>query len=192
MLCESCMKNKANFHYKSNENGHYTEKHLCRDCAKKEGYVTENTFSSFDSVGMLEDFFESGAEGMLGGFFKNMMDTSSVKSVGQGSVCKGCGMRFSDFLNHGKLGCTKCYETFAYQLEPTINRIHGNIRHNGKFPDGRQEKREKENKLNLLREKLNKAIENQEYEDAAKYRDEIRELEKKQANGNNNTEKEGA
>ena len=68
----------------------------------------------------------------------------------------------------------------------------GNIRHNGKFPDGRQEKREKENKLNLLREKLNKAIENQEYEDAAKYRDEIRELEKNRADGNNNTEKEGA
>lgn len=188
MLCEMCMKKEANFHYKSNENGHVTEKHLCRDCARKEGYVADNSFAAFDSFGMLEDFFDSSAEGMLGGFFKNMMDTSSGKSIGQGLVCRNCGMRFSDFLHQGKLGCTRCYETFASQLEPTINRIHGNIRHNGKFPDGRHEKLEKENKLNKLRQKLNKAIENQEYEDAAKYRDEIRELEK---NGNN-TEKEGA
>lgn len=186
------MKKEANFHYKSNENGHVTEKHLCKDCAQKEGYISGGTFSAIDGFGMIGDLFDNAAEGMLGGFFKNMMDSSSAKSIGQGSVCRSCGMRFSDFLNQGKLGCTKCYSTFASQLEPTINRIHGNIRHNGKFPDGRHEKIEKENKLNVLREKLQKAIENQEYEDAAKYRDEIRELEKNDISGTDNNGKKGA
>ncbi len=192
MLCQMCSKKEATFHYKSNENGHISEKHLCRECAHKEGYMSKELFSDFDNFGMLEDFFDTTAEGMLGGFFKNIMDTPSQKTLKAVSVCPTCGMRFSDFLKQGRLGCTQCYSTFSSSLEPTIKRIHGNIRHNGKFPDGRHEKLEKESKLNSLREKLKTAIEAQEYEDAAKYRDEIRELEKQDNTNIAKNEKEGA
>ncbi len=192
MLCQMCSKNEATFHYKSNENGHISEKHLCRECAQKEGYMSKDAFSGFGGFGVLDDFFDTTAEGMLGGFFKNMMDSSSSKTLREGSVCPTCGMRFNDFLKQGKLGCTQCYSTFSSSLEPTIKRIHGNIRHNGKFPDGRHEKIAKENKLCELRIKLKNAIDAQEYEDAAKYRDEIRELEKQNNIQNENGEKEGA
>ena len=45
MLCQSCGKNEAVFHYKSSINGNVTEQHLCRDCAaalgaeKKENFI---------------------------------------------------------------------------------------------------------------------------------------------------------
>ena len=138
----------------------------------------------------MDDFFDNTAQGMLGGFFKNMMDSPVSKNIGEGKVCKSCGLRFSDFLKYGRLGCTDCYETFSSSLEPTIKRIHGNILHNGKLPSGRNEKHEKEKALNNLREMLNRAIETQEYEKAAEYRDKIRELEKQDNSGN--SEKAGA
>lgn len=187
MLCQICSKNEATIHYKSNENGHFFEKHMCKECAEKDGYMSKDQFFAFDNFSILDDFFDNTSEGMLGGLFKNMMDGPSAKSIGDGRICKTCGLRFSDFLKHGRLGCTNCYKTFSSSLEPTIKRIHGNIFHNGKFPVGRQEKLEKENKLENLRQTLKQAIEAQEYEKAAEYRDQIRELEKQ----SDNNKKEG-
>lgn len=184
MLCQMCSKKEATFHYKSNENGHVTEKHLCRECAEKAGYLGEDSFDFFKPFGMIDNFFDETGEGMLGGLFGSMLDASPVKQLREAGVCPTCGMRFSDFLHIGKLGCADCYKTFANSLEPTVKRIHGNVRHTGKFPFGIKEHAAKENKLKDLKDKLSKAIEKQEYEQAAKYRDEIRELEKKQENNN--------
>lgn len=180
MLCQMCEKKEATFHYKSNENGHITEKHLCRECAEKAGYLGQESYDIFKPFGMIDNFFEDAGEGMLGGMFGSMLDSSPVKTLRESGVCPMCGMRFSDFLHSGKLGCARCYETFSSSLEPTIKRIHGNVLHTGKCPDGRKEHLAKENKLASLKEKLADAIQKQEYENAAKYRDEIRALEQKE------------
>ena len=37
MKCEICKKNEAQFYYKESINGKTTEKHLCAECAHKEG-----------------------------------------------------------------------------------------------------------------------------------------------------------
>jgi len=188
-----CAKKEATFHYRSNENGHVTEKHLCRECAEKSGFISKESFDIFQPFGMLDNFFDETGEGMLGGLLGSMMSASPVTSAKEASVCPDCGMRFSDFLHSGKLGCHSCYSTFGSLLEPTVKRIHGNVRHNGKYPDGRQEHIAKENKLKELKDKLAKAIEKQEYEDAAKYRDEIKELEQQNKNDSGKENgKEGA
>jgi len=41
MKCQECGKNEVNFHYSSNVNGCVTETHLCSDCAAKSGYDLE-------------------------------------------------------------------------------------------------------------------------------------------------------
>ena len=53
MLCQSCGKKEATFHYTSNENGKVTELHLCHDCAAEKGLLDEN-FKNFNPFAFAE------------------------------------------------------------------------------------------------------------------------------------------
>ena len=76
------------------------------------------------------------------------------------------------------MGCAQCYDTFRKQLLPSIERIHGRASHCGKTPEREiTEEDKKKKQLDELKDKLQKAVDAQEYEQAAKFRDEIKELE---------------
>jgi protein-arginine kinase activator protein McsA len=85
---------------------------------------------------------------------------------------------FVDIVNNGKLGCADCYTTFYDKLLPSLQRIHGKTRHEGKVPLIRNASVEtpKVDKIEILSEELKKAIENQEFEKAAELRDEINKM----------------
>lgn len=62
MKCEKCNNKEATFFYSSNINGEKTERHLCADCARAEGFgsaLDYNPMAAFDSGfgGFFEDFF---------------------------------------------------------------------------------------------------------------------------------------
>ena len=46
MKCQKCGKNETNFHYSSNINGSVTEAHLCAQCAAEAGYDVESMFNT--------------------------------------------------------------------------------------------------------------------------------------------------
>lgn len=184
MLCQNCKKNQASLHYKSIENGHVTERHLCRECAEKSG-ISMNFFNPF---GMIDGMFSDTGDGILNGIFGSMIDSYATGVHKESAVCPKCGMRFSEFRRIGKVGCSECYKVFADALYPTIKQIHGNTQHNGKIPDGLCEKLTKENRLKNLKSCLAKAIELEKYEDAAHLRDEIKALECQAAQGNESHE----
>ena len=150
MLCQSCHKNTATTHIKSIVNGELTEYALCSECAKKLGY--NHFFGSF------ADDFVGGLGSLLGGFFGGEAANESV------TRCRKCGASFEEISRSGKVGCAECYRTFRNQLLPSIQRIHGKP----KTP------------LEEKKEALQKAIQEQNFEQAAVLRDEIREMEGKQ------------
>lgn len=189
MMCEICGKN-ATFFFKQTKNGYTVEKALCSECASKKGLASP--ISLFDAV--QDDFFG----GLLGSFVNKEPKLVSNRH------CDGCGMTLGELLNGGKVGCARCYSVFEKSLIPTISKIHGNVVHCGKFPEKATEKQtpaqntekpqnvpvtEKE-KLEMLKKELNDAVEKQEYETAAKIRDEIKALEEK-ASCENSDEKGG-
>ena len=176
MLCQVCNKNQATIHYKSNLNGHVYEKHMCASCAEKENFAQKETAA----FGELDSLFANNSDGLFGGLFAGMINENAAKTVSGPKVCPACGMRFSEFLETGKIGCAECYKAFSSSLYPTLKRIHGNTEHCGKVPFGLHNKKTNIKKIEQLRAKLNEAIEKQEYEMAAKYRDEIKELEKQE------------
>ena len=99
--------------------------------------------------------------------------------------CPGCGFSGSDFKKSGLLGCAECYRTFKKVLLPLLRRIHGSTGHLGKIPSKIPARHGKSllmesQKLRVLREKLVKAVREENFEEAAKTRDEIRKIE----NGN--------
>ena len=181
MLCQNCGKNAATFHYTVSDNGAVSETHLCRSCAEKAGLL-HNTEAYFEPFSFAEDFFadsETMLGGLLGGFLGNKVNTPTLR---ESAVCPGCGMRLAEFAHGGKAGCGKCYTTFKDALAPTIKKLHGNTRHTGKFPSGRKAKPTVEQLRAELTEKMQKAVEKQEYEKAAEYRDKIKALDSKAEN----------
>ncbi len=164
MLCQSCQKKQATTHIKSVVNGEVTEYNLCPECAKKMGYG--NIFADFST-----DF-----SSLLGSIF----------GVGQQQVlpdakrCPECGSTFADIARNGKVGCASCYDVFYDRLLPTIRRIHGNTEHIGKAASSADESVRIKNEAEELKQQLQQAIDEQEFEKAAQLRDRIKELEGKQ------------
>ena len=158
MLCQSCGKKEATFHYTSNENGKVTELHLCHDCAAEKGLLDEN-FKNFNPFA----FAEKG-ETLFGELLGGMLGTPHTGSLKEAAVCPFCGMRLSEFTHGGKAGCAKCYTTFKDAITPTVKKLHGNTAHTGKFPKGRAEQHAKKVRKAELEELLKRAIETQEYE----------------------------
>lgn len=172
MLCQNCGKREATTHIKRVVNGETSESHLCAECAASLGY--SDVFSGFGlSFGDL-----------LGGFLGETAVPQSQLETG--NRCRKCGSSWNDIVRAGKVGCADCYRTFYDRLQPTLQRIHGRIRHTGKASGSAgtyapvQEKTPqelREEKIEALRKKMNDAVAEQDFEQAAKLRDEIRALE---------------
>ena len=169
MLCQNCGKNEATTHLKRIINGEASEAHLCSECAAKLGYG--NIFSGFNP-------FDLSIGNFLGDFFED----SVTPKIGYEEVtrCDKCGCSFDDIVNTGKVGCANCYTTFFDRLLPSFQRIHGKTRHIGKIGAIAGPKAKAKSNLAELKRQLNAAVEAQNYEEAAKLRDRIKEMEKKE------------
>jgi len=179
MLCEVCKNNQATFFYKQTKNGVTVEKNLCAECAKKQGIGISSGFLQQD--GFADDFFG----GFLGSFLEQR------PQIVASETCTRCGMTMGELLHGGRVGCSSCYTVFRKALMPTVTKIHGNVAHCGKTPtltdspvqpaketpQKPQAPQTPAEKLEHLKQLLRDAIEQQEYENAAKYRDEIRAME---------------
>ena len=119
MLCQNCGKYEATTHVKRIVNGESAEAHLCSDCAKALGY--NDVFGGFGNT-----FGD-----LLGSFFGE----PQVSAISSRTIrCEKCGNTFNDIVNSGKIGCADCYTTFYDKLLPSLQRIHGKTRHEGKNP----------------------------------------------------------
>jgi protein arginine kinase activator len=158
MLCERCSKNVATVHLTEIVKNQKTEKHLCEQCAKEEGYTIKTHVS-------LQD--------LLTAFISAHSDATELAEVS----CPDCGMGYVDFRNEGRLGCPNDYEVFREALDPLLEKVHGHLEHMGKLPSRAGESQRKQRDLMTLRRRLHKAVEREDYEEAAKLRDLIKEKE---------------
>lgn len=162
MQCDICGKKEATVHLTEIVNDKVTKLHLCEECAKDKGTEMEEHFGLGDLLAGLTDIGSAVEPEVLG----------SVK-------CPACGFTYQDFKKIGRLGCGECYEAFKVQLGPLLKKIHGADRHVGKVPImvGKTVKDTKT--LQELKTKMDKAIQEENFEEAARLRDRIHELEKK-------------
>jgi protein arginine kinase activator len=163
MLCQNCQKSIANVHFTQVINGSKIELYLCENCAKEKGQI------NFSSPFNISDFFS--------GFIGSGQRNPYVASAPQHASCEKCGMSYEEFLKRGKLGCSNCYELYSDKLGSILKRLHGNAEHHGKLPGRVAEEMKASSEIKKLKELLNKAIQDEEYEEAAKIRDQIKGLE---------------
>ncbi|RJS61042.1 hypothetical protein CJ483_14070 [Bacillus sp. PK3_68] len=172
MICQSCKERPASLHFTKTVNGEKTQLHLCEKCAQEKGEQYMFSQHSDFSIGDL-----------LGGLFNlNSSFSSQPAQYPQQKVlkCDNCQTTFQQFVNRGKFGCSHCYEAFQDQLNPILKRLqNGNNLHTGKIPTRIGGTLHLKKEIAGLRERLQQAIAQEEFEAAADIRDQIRSLEKK-------------
>ena len=158
--CRRCSK-PATLHITELRQGEATEIHLCETCAKD--YLSQAEEAAAPS----SDFeFEQLGEG-------EAQDVAGVDD----RVCPNCGISFKEFRTQGRLGCPHDYVEFETDLLPLIENIHGETQHCGKLPRRAPDSSRRQHQLIRLRSELKAAVEDEDYEQAARLRDEIQEIE---------------
>lgn len=170
MLCERCQEREATIFYTEIINGVKNEHNLCSDCAQELDFGDELPFAEL-LAGILGAY--------AGGSSEKPADT--MEQV----VCPACKMSYREFIKQGVFGCEDCYGVFAPLIEENIKQIQGSNVHTGKRPlynynknnDSLldQEVGEKDQVL-ILKERLKEALKTEDYEEAARLRDEMRAL----------------
>ena len=139
-------------HMKRIINGRAAEVHLCSDCARSLGYG-----EAFSGLGL-------GFSDFLSDFLLKGEHSSNA------ARCPFCNKSFEEIAKDGKMGCAECYTAFYDKLLPSLQHIHGKSTHMGKRP---ADSLNPANKLDFLKEQLENAVREQDFESAVKIRDEI-------------------
>ncbi|EGL83492.1 UvrB/UvrC protein [Caldalkalibacillus thermarum TA2.A1] len=167
MHCQECGERPATLHFTKIVNGQKTEIHLCDVCAKDKGEVFPSFNNSFSIHNLLSSFLS----------FDQPSGTGTTYA--QPLRCDRCGLTYAQFSKSGRFGCAHCYRVFGDRLEPLFKKVHsGNVSHHGKIPRRSGSRLKMKKEIELKKQKLQQAVANEEFELAAKLRDEIRELEK--------------
>lgn len=171
MKCQKCKKKIATVTYTENINGKKTKYSLCEECAK-ELDIDNLVFDEFDN-----SLFKS--------FFKQNL--VQEKKLANDKKCSCCGCTFEDIIRLERLGCSNCYDEFQEKLDIIFKKMHGKNRYVGRKKEESKniEKNEAIEEINIeeseikiekLEETLKKLIEEENYEEAAKIRDEIKNI----------------
>ncbi len=162
-VCDVCGSRSAVVHLTQIENNQMSTAHLCEQCAAAKG------------VGGADDPVSL----PLSGFLAQLGDEpGSEQPTESASACPFCGLTFEDFREAGRLGCPHCYTTFEDHLRGLLRRVHGSTQHVGKVylpPDPSASDVQKQ--LEVLRHKLQRAVDSEDFERAAELRDKIRTME---------------
>ena len=166
MLCDVCGKNPATVHLTEIIDEQMNELHLCEECARHKSAAMEQQFGLSDLLAGMADFEKPSSK---------EEEVVTIK-------CPSCGLAYADFKKIGRLGCGECYNVFRKYLAPLLKRIHGSNQHVGKNPTKTKvaaKLYKKKTGLLELKNQLQKAIQEEAFEEAARLRDQIKAMEVK-------------
>jgi len=162
MLCERCGKNEANVQVQAfSVDGQSRTFNLCTECVAKQR-------AEFGREGA--DFAK-----LMGSLLGKLAQRAKADEDKFEAVCPACGESYSDFRSTGLMGCEKCYTAFAEKVEEILIKRNDSARYAHDGADAAESRRVS---IRRLRGRMKTAIESEDYEQAARLRDEIRELEK--------------
>lgn len=160
MQCDNCGKDGAAVQWTQIENNEIKTSHLCESCASDKGLSTGASATSAP----------------LADFLAQLGKTSTSETPAPGD-CPACGLSLQKLRQAGRVGCATCYRHFEPQLRGLLRRLHGGTQHVGKVvlpPD--PDEADRSARVHSLRRSLERAVQAEDFETAARLRDQIRRL----------------
>ena len=162
MKCECCHEEEATIHLTQVIDGQVKKLNLCQTCALENGIDLNSPISITDVL--------------LG-----MGAQSNPAKRGEDSpfdlTCSRCHLTRSEFKQRARLGCPQCYDAFMGELNALIKAMHpGGQQHIGKIPARQGVAARITAQIAALKKDIEVAIVKEQYEEAARLRDEIRSI----------------
>jgi protein arginine kinase activator len=154
MKCDLCDK-EAVVHLTQVINGEMKEIHLCEEHAIEQGIDLNSPISITD---------------ILMGLSAPQKSIAGELSL----ACPRCGLTRDEFRKTGRLGCPECYKTFMAELTMAIKTMHHSGQHIGKIPEREGVQTRMKSKIARLQQELDAAVAREDFEKAAKLRDQIK------------------
>lgn len=165
MLCENCHQKEATVHLTQVVDGKTEKFHLCEECAAQKGIDVHA--EPMDLGGMMEKLKTQLA---------HLKEDLEERPPPRAATCPACGMTRTEILKRGRLGCDRCYEVFAAEMLPVVVSLQHGDQHLGKVPRRASARMKNSVELARLRRELDRAVAGEDYEQAAKLRDQIKAL----------------
>jgi len=161
--CDTCHEREAVVHLTQVTADQLTQVHLCEKCAAEKGVEPD----------------AATAKHPLGGFLAQLSAQGAVGEGVEALRCPRCGAGLADFREVGRLGCDECWQVFGGPITDIVRRLHGATKHPGEAytaPGAGAEARHPSREVERLREQLRDAVAAEDFERAARLRDELRML----------------
>ena len=152
LKCSICNK-EATVHLTQIVNNKIHKVDLCESCAQKKGVTDPEGFSLADML--------------------SKAPLAPTPGEAQ-DVCPNCGQGTADFRVTGRLGCSECFEVFKALVLPVLEDMHAGTTHKGKVPTVALSRQSSKMQLKNLQDALARAVAEEAYEQAAKFRDQIK------------------
>jgi protein arginine kinase activator len=163
-ICQICQQKVAKIHITQIHGSNVLELHVCPDCSRQNGL---NNIDLSIHVSLTE-----AVDVEKGGQAASDSPSDEVKT------CAGCGQTYRGFKESGRMGCWQCYDTFAEELEPLLRKIQAGIKHIGKTLNTELIAQTDLAPMILKKKELLRlAVTAEDFETAARLRDEIKSLE---------------
>ena len=138
-------------------NGQMTTVNLCETCSKEKGVT--------DTMGF--------------GLAEAFLSPSAARQSDE-LACSSCGFTQAQLKKIGRMGCPECYTTFRDGLDSLLSAMHKGTKHIGKIPTGKAVSLgELKKTVSQYREDLQRAVKDEHYEEAARLKAEIEQLQQR-------------
>ena len=169
MNCQKCGEPDAHVHMTDIIDGEKRTRVLCERCAAESGFVIDPQLiqAATDQIQkIMAPLMASSGE----------VETTPAPDHPT-STCSHCGMTWPEFRKTNRFGCPRDYEVFSQGIDHILLEIQGHCRHRGAAPNTFEERSERHSRVESLREEMTAAVNAEDFECAARLRDEISALE---------------
>lgn len=159
MMCDNCKERDSVVQVTRTDADGPTVTHLCEKCAAERGIQTHVTMPATSMLVMA-------------------LQKQLPMVASDAGRCTFCSASLRDFKATGRLGCARCYSAFETSLRDLLRRVHGSSRHVGRGYEPPEPLLEEGGTvLSELRDRLRRAIDSEQFEEAARLRDQIKVIE---------------
>ena len=163
MKCDICGNNKAVIHIQQIARNEEVNISICEKCAREKGLTINNSELNINLKNLIKNFTEL---------------KKTVRERELERECYFCNTTLEEIKKRGKAGCPECYKVFKKYITSFLKTNGGSAEHKGKYPFKINVLSQKKKKIDNLQLLLNKAVKDEDFEEAAYLRDKIKLMER--------------